>query len=114
MASDQEYDLAVEKGTRLLQLLLSDDSAATQSVFSDVQDLEAHGYTGSRSTSCTEIGYEVIDRLSTALQALGVDDTMACDGGNNYGVDHKHTHTRIIDGVECPVSIPSTPSDLLT
>jgi len=115
MADDQDYERAVEKGTRLLQLMLANDTKAgqlldppqqsVQSAFTSVEDLAAHGYTGQRGTSCVLSGREVIRRLSTALQALGVDADMARDGGKNFVVEHKHSEDRILDGVEYPVSI---------
>ncbi|KAF2826954.1 hypothetical protein CC86DRAFT_416728 [Ophiobolus disseminans] len=114
MATDEEYERAVEKGTVLLQLLLANDAEAgqmldlpqqsAQSTFASVQDLIVHGYTGKRTTSCILSGREAIMRLSTALQALGLNPEMACDGGANFVVEHKHSEDRTFNSVNCPAT----------
>ena len=114
MTKDKEYEIAVEKGTKLLQLMVADDRIAgqlldppqksVQGVFNSVRDLTAHGYTGQRSTSCMENTHEVIVRLAKAFQALGLDPDMACDGGENYMVEHKHSQNRTINATEPIVS----------
>jgi hypothetical protein len=114
MLVDHDYELAVKKGEKLLRLLVADSTdteppvgslqTSTQSIFTDVRDLEEYGYTGSRSATCADNGVQVIHRLSGALQALGVNRDMACDGGQNYVVEHKHNQTYTIEGTENPVS----------
>ena len=114
MSDNLEYTLAIEKGCKILRLLEANDTncqppvgiqhASAESIFTKVGDLEVHDYTGSRSDSCTENSAQVIKRLSGALKALGVDGDMACDGGKNFRVEHKHEQTCTVGGVEYPVS----------
>lgn len=114
MSDNLEYEDAIEKGKKLLQLLLADDTtsslpagvaqSSTKSIFNDVGDLKLHGYTGSRSDSCADNGVQAIKRLSSALKALGVSGEMACDGGKNFMVEHKHEETCTIGSIEYPVS----------
>jgi hypothetical protein len=71
------------------------------SVFTSVQDLAIHGYTGQPTTCCSETG--VIERLAPVLDALGMISKLACNGGDNFMVEHKHTESRNIGGIEYPV-----------
>lgn len=114
MLVDHDFELAIKKGEKLLQLLVADSTdteppvgnlpPSTQSIFTDIRHLEKYGYTGSWSATCAYNHVQVIHRLSSALNALGLDGNMAIDGGKNYVVEHKHNQTYTIEGTEYTVS----------
>lgn len=109
MTKDEEYEAAIEKGGRLLQMMLVRDreagqllnppQASAQSRFNTVADLQAYGYEEQQ-----ELEFVRRKSIRKALQALGVDDQMACEGGKNIVIQHKHTETKIIEGKEYDVS----------
>jgi hypothetical protein len=110
MAKDEEYEIALEKGYRLLKMLLPGISIptqepspkATRTMFTVVSDLSKYGYTDDL-TSCKS-GRRILGRLARAFQALDINAEMVVDGGSNAMVEHQHLQDRTIDGVFCPVS----------
>jgi hypothetical protein len=88
MAIDDGCEIAVTKDKRLLTLLRADDLGAgqlldppkpsAQSSFTSAQDLPKHDYIQHcADTSRTRREFQSLDQ---ALQALGLNPTMACDG----------------------------------
>jgi hypothetical protein len=108
MTTDEDYEIAVNRGTKLLQLLLADDSGAgqllhppqpsVQSSFTSAQDLPKHGYI-QRQADLVRTRRE-FQSLVPALQALGLNSTMACDGGHNIRVNHSHATNKLLEGYE--------------
>ena len=83
MAKDSDYEAAVEKGTKLLQLLTDPAEPPPQSYFTDVEDLDENGYASSMDYIFTDM-----DRLSDAFRDLGADSEMIDNGGKNILVHH--------------------------
>lgn len=110
MTKDVEYGTAVEKGSKLLQMMLASDHKAgqllsppqssAQSVFNSVADLEVYGYEEYRSLE----GFST-QRLHMALHALGLNDRMACDGGKNFLIYHNHSQLKLVGEKEFAVSL---------
>jgi hypothetical protein len=108
MATDKDYEIAVNRGTKLLQLLLADDSGAghsldplhpfVQSSFTSAQDLPTHGYVQHQADPAKT--RREFQSLIPALQALGLNSTMACDGGHNIRVNHTHATNSLLDDYE--------------
>jgi hypothetical protein len=108
MATDDEYEIAITNGKRLLTLLRADDLGAgqlldppkpsAQSSFTSAQDLPKHGYIQHYAdTPRKRCEFQSLDQ---ALQALGLNPTMACDGGHNIRVNHSHPINRLLDRIE--------------
>ncbi|KAJ4377931.1 hypothetical protein N0V83_000761 [Neocucurbitaria cava] len=112
MTKDEEYEAAIEKGSRLLRMMLVGDheagqlldppQASAQSRFNTVANLQAYGYEEQQ-----DIGFFRGKSIRKALQALGVDDQIAgvddqaaCEGGKNIVILHIHTETKTIGGQE--------------
>jgi hypothetical protein len=108
MATDGDYEFAVNRGTKLLQLLLADASVAgqlldaprpsVQSSFTSAQDLPKHGYIQHEADPAKK--RREFQSLVPALQALGLNSTMACDGGHNIRVNHTHATNNSLDDYE--------------
>lgn len=99
MATKEEYNNAVQKGTQLLALLSSSAtgtnafpgmghsvSSAAESLFKDTTALADNGYFDSKDdlggyTSCLTV-------LGPALEALRLNNLFAKDGGKNTRVSH--------------------------
>jgi hypothetical protein len=112
MAIDDEYDLAVQKGNVLLQLMLADDRKAGQLIvppresvksnFTALEDMDDQGFEGEVTEACVD--NTTIAHIAPILQALGVDHKMACDGGKNVMIKHTHSQVWSLDGTVYPVS----------
>lgn len=112
MAKDEVYELAVAKGSRLLRMMLTNDSEAgpllqppqntAQSVFTSAQDLAKYGYT--QLPWDPRVGEGALDGLAPAFEAIGVDAKLDQDEGKNVVVDHKHSQACTIDGIQYRVS----------
>lgn len=106
MAGDEEFESAVEKGSKLLQMLtvnsdarkdLNPPRSSAPSLFNEVVDLTRYGY---EKFTCETA---VLHSLSKSLKALGIDDKMKEEGGHNVHVCHKHGTTRVIEDFVFPV-----------
>lgn len=82
---DQDYEAAVVKGTRLLQILATKDKTQLQSAYEDVKELAQHGYLLKPQDKSFEI-----DCIANALCDLGVSDKMVYEGGENIKTHHVH------------------------
>jgi hypothetical protein len=112
MAIDDEYELAVQKGNVLLQLMLADDRKAgqlilspresVQSRFTALENMDEQGFEGEVTEACVD--NTTIAHLAPILQALGVEHRMACDGGKNVMVKHTHSQVWSLGGTAYPVS----------
>jgi hypothetical protein len=116
MTTDEDYELVVNRGTKLLQLLLAADSGAGQSLdpqqpsvqssFTSAQDLPKHGYIQHQADPFRT--RRESQSIVPALQALGLNLTIACDGGYNIRVNHSHATNKLLEGYEDDVrSIPN-------
>ena len=83
MAKNSDYEAALEKGTKLLQLLTDPAEPPPQSYFTDVEDLDENGY-----VSSTDYIFTDMDRLSDPFRDLGADSEMVDNGGKNILVHH--------------------------
>jgi hypothetical protein len=112
MAIDDEYELAVQKGNVLLQLMLADDRKAgqlvvppresVQSNFTALENMDDQGFEGEVTEAC--VNNTTFAHLAPILQALGVEHKMACDGGKNVMIKHTHSQVWNLDGIVYPVS----------
>ncbi|CAI9628589.1 unnamed protein product [Alternaria burnsii] len=78
MAKDQDYEAAVEKGTKLLQMLIKKTKKSTESAFKHTKELAQHGYYLETNQTSFEIEY-----TAKALRDLNVNHKMMYDGGEN-------------------------------
>ncbi|KAF2023670.1 hypothetical protein EK21DRAFT_118541 [Setomelanomma holmii] len=102
MAADEEHNVTVHKGEKLLQMMLSDDETAghvlnpaeedVKSKFTDMVELNDHGFIGEVNEDCITV--TGIEHLSPALHALGLSANMVCDGGKNVMITHTHSEER--------------------
>jgi hypothetical protein len=100
MAKDQDYEAAVAKGTKLLQLMLaSDPKGSLQSAFKDVEQMVENGYNEGEEDT-----FE-ISCISAPLLELGASDKMIKDGGQNIRTCRTHDEDRVINGVSYDVRI---------
>ncbi|KAI4682345.1 uncharacterized protein J4E88_005235 [Alternaria novae-zelandiae] len=88
---NQDYEAAVVKGTRLLQILAAKDKTQVQSAYEEVQELAQHGHLLKPQDKFFEINC-----IADALCDLGVSDKMVYDGGENNRTHHVHDR----DGAE--------------
>jgi hypothetical protein len=95
MTRDQDYDAAVDKGTRLLRILAEKDKTQVESAHKDVENLAQHGYHLRPRENCFEI-----DSIAEALRDLGVDDKMVYDRGENVRTHHTHARDGAVEGEE--------------
>lgn len=112
MAKDEEYEAAIDKGSQLLEMLLSTSSKSKQSQalppkaiktkLTTVEDLSKYGYMDDLTS--TKSGRRILKRFEPALQALNINTEMAVDGGNSILIEHQHLEDCTIDEVLYPVS----------
>ncbi|CAN9222284.1 unnamed protein product [Alternaria alternata] len=85
MARDQDYEAAVEKGTKLLQMLTKKTKTSIESAFKHTKELAQHGY----HLQTNQTGFE-IECTAKALRDLNVNHKMIYDGGENVRTHHQH------------------------
>ncbi|CAN9220242.1 unnamed protein product [Alternaria alternata] len=85
MARDQDYEAAVEKGTKLLQMLTKKTKTSIESTFKHTKELAQHGY----HLQTNQTGFE-IECTAKALRDLNVNHKMIYDGGENVRTHHQH------------------------
>jgi hypothetical protein len=85
MAKDQEYEAAVEKGTRLLQMLTEKSKTFVESAFKNKEELGQYGY----HLEPKQTDFE-IECVAKALRDLNINDKMTYDGGENVRIHHVH------------------------
>ncbi|RYN55588.1 hypothetical protein AA0114_g3153 [Alternaria tenuissima] len=78
MAKDQDYEAAVEKGTKLLQMLTKKTKTSIESAFKHTKELAQHGYYLETNQTSFEI-----ECTARALRDLNVNHKMIYDGGEN-------------------------------
>ncbi|CAN9217666.1 unnamed protein product [Alternaria sp. RS040] len=101
MAKDQDYEAAVEKGTKLLQMLIKKTKKSTESAFKHTKELAQHGYYLETNQTSFEIEY-----TAKALRDLNVNHKMMYDGGENVRTHHQYgVYTAETDGYTVPRKI---------
>jgi hypothetical protein len=95
MTKDQDYETAVEKGTKLLKILTEKTKAPLQSEFKHAEELAQHGYRLEPQQTDFEI-----ECVAEALRDLNVDERMVYDGGKNVRIHHIHNNAEKIEGEE--------------
>jgi len=97
---DDTYNAAVEKGTKLLEMLTSNDRDAgqlmnparptAQSDFTSRQALANHNYTTVSVES--NLDKKAMRSLKAAFEGIGANAELVRDGGTNHVVEHCHSH----------------------
>jgi hypothetical protein len=85
MARDQDYEAAVEKGTKLLQMSTKKTKTSIESAFKHSKESAQHGYHLETNQTSFEIEY-----IAKALGGLNIDHKMIYDGGKNVRTHHQH------------------------
>ena len=85
MAKDQDYEAAVEKGTKLLQMLTKKTKTSIESALKHTRELAQHGYYLETNQTSFEI-----ECTARALRDLNVNHKMIYDGGENVRTHHQH------------------------
>ena len=98
MTKDQDYEAAVEKGIKLLQMLTRKTRTSHQSAFNHPEELAQHDYLSNPQQTDFEI-----ESVAAALRDLNVDDSMVYDGGENVRIHHTHESVSIIEREEYSV-----------
>ncbi|KAH3998737.1 hypothetical protein HBI38_094300 [Parastagonospora nodorum] len=98
--TDTAYNESIAKGARLLRMLESNDHDAgqlmnparptAQSEFTSRQALANYGYTDVSWPSVLD--RKALQSLRAALEGIGVNTELVCDGGTNVVIVHRHEH----------------------